>query len=108
VSTYKELKLQMEALQKQAEQVRQQEIQEMIAKIKSQMQEFGITLADLKAAGLDDKALGITRSNPSSPKYRGPNGETWVGGRGRKPDWALKVIEEHGLEGLKAYEIRSH
>jgi DNA-binding protein H-NS len=27
-------------------------------------------------------------------KYRGPNGETWGGGRGRKPRWVAQALKE--------------
>jgi DNA-binding protein H-NS len=27
-------------------------------------------------------------------KYRGPNGETWSGGRGRKPQWVMQALKE--------------
>jgi DNA-binding protein H-NS len=26
-------------------------------------------------------------------KYRGPNGETWAGGLGRKPQWVRNIID---------------
>jgi DNA-binding protein H-NS len=26
-------------------------------------------------------------------KYRGPNGETWGGGRGRKPRWVQEALK---------------
>lgn len=42
---------------------------------------------------------------PTPPKYKGPNGESWAGGRGRMPDWELKVIVNKGEVDLDEYRI---
>lgn len=102
-----ELKQQAEALLQQAELARKEESAVAIAEIKGKMQSFGLTLQDLRTAGVDPgrppSRIGEVQS---ASKYRGPNGELWAGGRGRKPDWALKAISEKGEAGLEAYRIK--
>ena len=88
MATYLELKEQAARLMAEAEEMRRVEVTAVIADIRQKMQAYGLTTQDL---GL------ITKSKPAGPsstvKYRGPNGETWVGGRGRKPDWILEAIK---------------
>jgi DNA-binding protein H-NS len=108
MATYLELKQQAEALMKQAEEARQLEIAAAIVAIKEQMATFGLTLQDLKVAGADvGKPVVKASELHTSPKYRGPDGELWAGGRGRKPDWALKVISEQGEAALDQFRIVS-
>lgn len=107
MATYLELKQQAEQLLAKAEEARQKEVATAIEQIKKQMAEFGITLYDLKTAGADQgKAPAAANAAPSAPKYKGPNGELWAGGRGRKPDWALEVIAKEGEAGLEKYRIK--
>lgn len=93
MAKYLELKAEAEKLLEQAEQLRQQEIEQAISEIKEKMKAFGLTAADLGFAG-----VGVSRK-PAAPakaasvvKYRGPNGETWSGGRGRKPQWVVQIL----------------
>ena len=51
MTTYKELQAQIEQLRKQAEELRQAEIADVITEIKTKMQEYGITGADLGLMG---------------------------------------------------------
>ncbi|AIY41505.1 hypothetical protein LT85_2347 [Collimonas arenae] len=51
MTTYKELQAQIEQLRKQAEELRQAEIADVIIEIKTKMQEYGITGADLGLMG---------------------------------------------------------
>ena len=94
MATYIELKNQAEALLAEAELVRKQEIAEVIQRIKAQMKEYGVTLADLGASnsGVQRKAAKTKSTAPA--KYRGPNGELWAGGLGRKPEWGGALWEE--------------
>ncbi|MFC7462356.1 H-NS family nucleoid-associated regulatory protein [Hydrogenophaga defluvii] len=91
MSSYSELMNQAQALMAQAEQVRKQELAAVIADIKAKMKEYGITVADLGGAA------AAVRKSPKSKvareaKYRGPNGETWAGGLGRKPEWVRAIL----------------
>ena len=95
MATYLELKEQAEKLLAEAERMREQEIADAIADVRKKIELYGLTAAD----------LGFARSGPgvqarskatakSAVKYRGPNGETWSGGRGRKPQWVTKALNE--------------
>ena len=94
MATYIELKNQAEALLAEAELVRKQEIAEVIQRIKDEMKEYGVTLADLGASnsGVQRKAAKTKSTAPA--KYRGPNGELWAGGLGRKPEWVRALLAE--------------
>jgi DNA-binding protein H-NS len=90
MATYSELVNQAQALMAQAEQVRKQELADVIADIKAKMKAYGITVADLGGAARKPAA---GRSKSKAPaKYRGPNGELWSGGPGRKPDWVKSAL----------------
>lgn len=89
MASYAELINQAQALMAQAEQVRKQELANVIADIKAKMKEYGITVEDL--GGAAGRKIGVSKAkNPA--KYRGPNGELWSGGPGRKPEWVKTVL----------------
>ena len=98
MATYLELKEQAEKLLAEAERMREQEIADAIADIKSKIELYGLTAADLgfaRSSGPIGNSRVKTAKSPKSPaKYRGPNGETWSGGRGRKPQWVTKALQE--------------
>lgn len=94
MSRYLELKQQAEALLEQADQAREQEINQAIAEIKQKMSMLGLTLQDLRHAGIADPQIKHkSKAQPSPAKYRGPEGQLWSGGRGRKPDWVLAALK---------------
>lgn len=93
MTTYAELKAQGEALLRQAEEARKKEINAVVQEIKAKMQEYGLTIADLGPATTRSKNSGKTKSQAPA-KYRGPNGELWAGGLGRKPEWVRALIAE--------------
>lgn len=97
MATYLELKEQAEKLLAEAERMREQEIADAISDIKRKIEIYGLTAADLGFARSGPGAGG-TRSKsakaPAAVKYRGPNGETWSGGRGRKPQWVQQVLQQ--------------
>jgi DNA-binding protein H-NS len=93
VATYLELKEQAERLLAQAEEMREKEIADAIADIKEKMRLYGLTAEDL---GLGRAAGGRSARGKVAAviKYRGPNGETWSGGRGRKPQWVTQALQQ--------------
>ena len=94
MATYIELKQQAEALLAEAEIVRKQEITEVVQSIKAQMKEYGLTVADLGgSASTGQRKVAKTKSTAPA-KYRGPNGELWAGGLGRKPEWVRALLAE--------------
>jgi DNA-binding protein H-NS len=90
MATYSELMAQAQSLMAQAEQARKDELSAAIADIKAKMKEYGITVADLGGSGAGRKSSKTKSSAPA--KYRGPNGELWAGGPGRKPEWVRTVL----------------
>ena len=95
MATYIELKQQADALLAEAEIVRKQEITEVVQRIKAQMKEYGLTVADLGGSASTGQRK-VAKSKSTAPaKYRGPNGELWAGGLGRKPEW-VRVIQAEG------------
>ncbi len=97
MATYLELKEQAEKLLAQAEEMREKEIADAIADIKEKMRLYGLTAEDL-GLGTRGSASRGPRSKPAAApaaaRYRGPNGELWSGGRGRKPQWVAKALQQ--------------
>lgn len=89
MTSYSELVAQAQALMAQAEQVRKQELADVVADIKAKMKQYGITIEDL--GGTSSRKASSVKAK-SAAKYRGPNGELWSGGPGRKPDWVKAVL----------------
>ena len=88
--TYSELMAQAQTLMAQAEQARKDELSAVIADIKAKMRQYGLTAADLGSSATGKKAAKTKSSAPA--KYRGPNGELWAGGPGRKPEWVRAAL----------------
>lgn len=85
--TYKELVQQIEKLQKQAEDARKKELNEVITDLKAKIKQYGLTASDL---GLGRGKASAGKSNVK-PKYRDPKtGATWSG-RGRAPKWLAEA-----------------
>ena len=94
MATYIELKQQAQALLDEAEIVRKQEITEVVQSIKAQMKEYGLTVTDLGLLASTGQRK-VAKSKSTAPaKYRGPNGELWAGGLGRKPEWVRALMAE--------------
>jgi DNA-binding protein H-NS len=53
------------------------------------MKQYGLTVADL--GGAPGAKKGKSKSNAPA-KFKGPNGELWAGGPGRKPEWVRAVL----------------
>jgi len=98
MTTYVELMAQIEALQKQAEALRQSEIAGVIEEIKQKMRDYDLTPADLgfaaPSAARSEAAAGRpSKRAPVKPKYQDPvSGKTWTG-RGVMPKWLKEAID---------------
>lgn len=93
MATYSELMAQAQALMAQAEQARKEEMTGVIANIKSMMKQHGITVADLGGAPSSGSIRKSNSTRVAAPaKYKGPNGELWAGGPGRKPEWVRSIL----------------
>ncbi|MDB5859434.1 MAG: stpA [Ramlibacter sp.] len=94
MATYLELKEQAERLLAQAEEMREQEIAQAIADIKEKMRLYGLTAEDLGLGRAGGGRAPRGKAAAAPIKYRGPNGETWSGGRGRKPQWVTQALQQ--------------
>ena len=103
MSTYAELKAQADALNARAEIARKQEIAEVIQRIKAQMKEYGIALNHISDTEKVKKLKSAKPKSTAPAKYKGPNGELWSGGLGRRPEWVRQVLAAGGT--LDAYAI---
>ena len=103
MTTYAELKAQADALNAQAEIARKQEIAEVVQRIKADMKEYGITVLDIGGHVITGKSKAAKTKSTAPAKYRGPNGELWAGGLGRRPEWVRNVLAGGGT--LDAYAI---
>ena len=99
MSQYAKLKDQIARLQERAEEVRRQEIADVVAEIHAKMAQYGLSAGDLGFAerarrGRPPKKL------PPAPKYRDPKtGATWTG-RGKPPTWIVGKDRDHFLIDL--------
>ncbi|MET3620234.1 H-NS histone family protein [Burkholderia ambifaria] len=89
MATYKELKVQMDALAEKTEAVRLAEFQSIVTDIRTKVVEYGITEKDI----FGSRRGGSTTlaKSPVEAKYRDPKtGMTWSG-TGRPPAWIKDV-----------------
>lgn len=94
MATYLELKEQAQKLLAEAERMREQEIADAISDIKEKIRLYGLTVQELGLAPWGPGRAAKAKGAPTAAKYRGPNGETWSGGRGRKPGWVTKALKD--------------
>jgi DNA-binding protein H-NS len=85
-----ELLARKEALEREIEQTKREERAEAIAKVRSLMAEYGLTLADLSGAKPARKSGAPT--GKVAAKYRDQaTGDTWSG-RGLQPNWLKAAL----------------
>ena len=91
--TYTQLAKQIAALQAKAEELKRQEVGEVIAKIKKAIAAYGITAQALfgTAVATKTKAAASKTKSASVPKYRDDNGNVW-GGMGPRPHWLRDAL----------------
>jgi DNA-binding protein H-NS len=83
---------QIAQLGKQAQALREQERGNVIADVRKKIEEYGLTAADLKLGGRGASKRKAATQGKAPAKYRGPNGESWSGGRGPKPHWVKEAL----------------
>jgi DNA-binding protein H-NS len=71
----------------------------VLEEIRAKMLAYNISAQDLDRTG---KKPAKSKSN-TPPKYKGPNGELWAGGLGRKPQWVRDVMAQN--KNLEDYRI---
>ena len=97
MQTYAELMAQIQALQKQAEELRQAEMASVIAEIRQKIRDYGLTAADLglvaAASSKSDESSRAGKRAAVKPKYEDPaTGKTWSG-RGVMPKWMKAAMD---------------
>lgn len=95
---------QIAQLRKQAEELRNQERSGVIDELRKKIAEYGLTAADLKLGGRAPKRSSGVAPVKAAAKYRGPTGESWSGGRGRKPRWVTEALAAG--KSLSEFEIK--
>lgn len=88
--TLSQIQKQIEALQRKADEIKDKEVGQVIARIKEAIKHYGLTASDL---GLSRGTKASTKSVPrkrtstaGKAKFRDASGRTWTG-RGRRPQW---------------------
>jgi len=94
MATYKQLLAQKEALEAQLTEMRSSEIAGVIEKVRTLMEEYGLSVDDIAGKRRRGRPAGSgvakAAKEPLRPKYRDPKtGKTWSG-RGRAPAWLGK------------------
>jgi DNA-binding protein H-NS len=85
VATLQELIAQKESLEKEIERTKTEARSDAIAKVKSLMEEYGLSAADLSAK--PRSKAGSAKGNKVAAKYRNKaTGDSWSG-RGLQPKW---------------------
>lgn len=85
MATYKELIERRQALDHEIDQARQREMADAVARVRSLVDEYGLTQDEVFGSGR--KARSQAAGRKVAPKYRNPEtNETWTG-RGRQPKW---------------------
>jgi DNA-binding protein H-NS len=96
---------QIALLRKQAEALRNQERAGVIEEVRQKIAEYSLTASDLKLAarsgGRKSAPVAVAKT---AAKYRSPTGETWSGGRGRKPRWIMEALAAG--KSLSDFEVR--
>lgn len=91
-SQIKKSEEQIAQLRKQAEALRNEERVGVIEEVRKKIAEYGISASDLKLTGRGSSSKRGGAGAKAAFKYRGPGGETWSGGRGRKPRWVTEAL----------------
>ena len=109
--SYKQIQQQIEALQRQADKLRQQEVGGVVDRIKEAIAQYGLTAEQLgfgATSGPVKAKVKVTKSTlVRSAKYSDGQGNTWSG-MGKRPYWlrdalnAGKTLEEFATGSVAA------
>ena len=95
--TYAQIREQIEALQREAELLRREEVKSVVAKILETIERYGLTSEDLgfvvprRRRAAATRRASRKRSAGTAVKYRDAQGNTW-GGRGPRPRWLRDAL----------------
>lgn len=119
MTTYPELLAQIEELQRQAEQLRQEEFAKVVSTIRQQIEDYGITAQDLGLASVPATRAREASSRAKAPrsrktaapafkvapKFRDEAGNSWSG-RGKQPRWLVDALSRG--RSLEEFSIPTH
>lgn len=94
MQSYKQIQKQIETLQRQAEKLRDQEVQGVVARIKVAIAHYGLTAEQLGFGGGSTpvrKPKNQSKAASTSAKYSDGKGNEWAG-RGPRPHWLRDAI----------------
>ena len=111
---YQRIQEQIAVLQAKSKALQEALLSDEIKAIKLKIKEFGLKPQQLFSAAVlagevkeEPTSMGekIAKAakTPTEVKYRGPNGETWSGGRGRKPGWVQAIVDAGG--NIEDYKV---
>lgn len=113
---FQKIQEQIAALQAQSKAMHDALLADEIKAIKAKIKELGLKPRDLFSAAvlsgeggeapmtMGEKIAKVTKAKETTVvKYRGPNGETWGGGRGRKPAWVQAILDAGG--DIEKYKV---
>lgn len=100
-----EIEAEIDRLRREAEELRAQEVAEVVEKIRSAIAAYGLTAADLglasprrragkapaRGAGAKAGRRGAAGGRARPPKYADGQGNTWVG-QGKRPAWFVAAL----------------
>jgi DNA-binding protein H-NS len=95
--TYAQIQKQIEELQREAEKLRRDEVDAVIARIKEAIQVYGLTAQDLgltpaaKSSSRPARPAGKAAAKSRSAKFRDAEGNEWSG-RGPRPKWLRAAL----------------
>jgi DNA-binding protein H-NS len=107
--SYKQIQKQIEALQRRADKIRDQEVKEVVDRIKVAIAHYGLTAGQLgfnaKSGSVNSKAKAKKAAPVRAAKYSDGQGNSWSG-MGKRPFWlrdalnAGRALEEFATESL--------
>ena len=92
--SYKQIQKQIETLQRKAEQLRKQEVDGVIARIRVAIDHYGLTAEQLGfgVAGGNSKAKTRKAASGRAAKYSDGQGNSWSG-IGKRPSWLREALD---------------
>lgn len=98
MKTYQAVRAEIARLEKQAEDLRRQELKTVIAQVRQAIADYGLTAADLGMGSGRKRAVSAGRRASTKPaKYRDPKtGQTWTG-HGRPPAWIAAAKDRNAF-----------
>lgn len=96
MKTYQAVRAEIAKLEKQAEDLRRQELKSVIAQVRQAIADYGLTAADLGLGAARKHAAAARRpARAGVAKYRDPKtGQTWTG-HGRPPAWIASAKDRN-------------